>query len=177
MWGQRLNRPLGNRKSFVPRRPAATLSGPVRDGQTGFIQHATGTPLQYRRLRPGGRRPQDRTQNTGEIGLMFQTDEYIRPGSMLEISIPLRDEVARFRGRVVLVKTNADHYEIGVWMNRAADASRMRIVEQICHIESYLQQRKFQDGPYNLNRERLAAEWIAENADSVPTLQPQAESG
>lgn len=174
MWGQRFSRPLRNQRSSARVRSAnGILSRPVCDGQTGFIQHAAGFPLHYRRLwlDTGFRPPRrDPSPAAGEIGLMFDTVEYIRPGSVLEVTIPMPGEEARFRGRVVLVRNHGDYYQIGLWLKHAADASRMRIVEQICHIESYLKQRKFFDGPYNINRERLAAEWIAENAGSVPTL-------
>jgi len=68
----------------------------------------------------------------------------------------------------VLIRNYGGYFEIGLWMQHAADASRVRIVEQICHIESYLQERKYRDGPYNINRDRIASEWIMENAETVP---------
>ena len=55
-------------------------------------------------------------------------------------------------------------------LQHQADASRARIVEQICHIESYLKNKKFREGPYILNRERVAEEWISKYASSVPSL-------
>ena len=82
----------------------------------------------------------------------------------------MRGELEQFRGKVVLVRQNGDCWEVGVWFPCRIDASRMRIVEQICHIEAYLQQKKYVEGPYNLNRERIAAEWINRHAATVPTI-------
>ena len=171
MWGQRLShthrrhRPLRGVQAG-----AGMVATPVCDGQTGFLRHAAGFPLQYRRLRRESRAGRRDIAESGRIGLMFESDEYVKPGTVLEISIEMPLEDSRFRGRVVLVRHHGEHFQIGVWLEHAADASRMRIVEQMCHIEAYLKQRKFTDGPYSINRERLAAEWIAENAASVPGL-------
>jgi hypothetical protein len=143
----------------------------VRDAQTGFIHHAAGFPLEYKRIWFGGAaRSNDHEGHAPDIGLIFESEEYIRAGASLEIHIPLRGEVEQFRGRVVLVRQSGDCWEIGVWFPCRIDASRMRIVEQICHIEAYLQLKKHQDGPYNINRERLAAEWVDRNAATVPSL-------
>ena len=68
------------------------------------------------------------------------------------------------------VRQKGDRYEIGLWLQRRADASRARIVEQICHIETYLRERKYRDGPYALNRDRITQEWITEHAGNVPGL-------
>jgi hypothetical protein len=86
------------------------------------------------------------------------------------VTIPLRADPQCFRGKVVLVRHNGACYEIGLWLPLAEEAGRLRIVEQICHIEAYLQQKKYSDGPYALNRERVAAEWIDRYAGSVPSI-------
>ena len=141
---------------------------PVLDDQTGFIHHPAGFPLECKRVWFRWRRRREPESN--DIGLLFESDRYIPPGATLEITIPLRAESPCFNGRVVLVRHAGDHFEIGIWFPLRADACRMRIVEQICHIEAYLQQKKYFDGPYALNRERVAEEWISKYAGTVPTL-------
>lgn len=142
---------------------------PVQDAQTGFIHHPAGFPIEYKRLwfadeiETYGSQP-------GNIGVIFESEKYIRPGTIVEISIPLRNEIEKFRGKVVLVKNYGDHFEIGLWFSCREDASRARIVEQICHIETYIQEKKYRDGPYALNRDRMAEEWIINNAGKVPSL-------
>ena len=97
-------------------------------------------------------------------------EEYIKPGTFVEITIPLPDKTEQFTGKVVLVRQVGESYEIGLWLQHQEDASRARIVEQICHIEVYMQEKKYRDGPYNLNPDRVAREWISKYASEVPSL-------
>jgi len=163
MWGQSLNRQSRHRGLGL------AAAGPIRDSQTGFIHHPPGFPLEFKRIWFSGLR-RDEDLRHGELGLIFDSEKYVKPGWTLEITIPVRNEITRFQGKVVLIRHGGEGYEIGLWLRRGADASRARIVEQICHIEAYTQERKYRDGPYCLNRERIAREWIMENAGSVPTL-------
>lgn len=139
----------------------------IRDDQTGFIHHPVGFPIECKRLWFGDRSAPAGAQKS-DIGLIFESEKYIKPGISIEITIPLRHEIEKFRGKVVLVRNHGDHYEIGMWLEKHEDASRARIVEQICHIESYLDDKKFREGPYIINRERAAAEWITKYAGTVP---------
>ena len=143
---------------------------PIRDQQTGFIQHPGGFPIDFRRLWFAGKDDTGKSAERSHIGLIFESEKYFKPGVTMEITIPLADESTRFRGKVVLVRHSDSAYEIGIWLHRRADASRARIVEQLCHIEAYLKQKKFRHGPYSLNREKLAGEWISKYASSVPSL-------
>lgn len=172
MWPQPLSRPSRHfRNGRRSRRVPGVLSRPICDAQTGFIHHAPGCPLEFKRVWFDGRYSRDDTESaTAEIGLIFESEDYVKPGSVLEITITPRGEETRFRGKVVLVRKCEGYFEIGVWMHHAADASRVRIIEQICHIDSYMQERKYRDGPYNLNHDRIAAEWIMDNAGTVPRL-------
>lgn len=142
---------------------------PVQDSQTGFIHHPSGFPIDFKRIwfTDDFDFVDDDPAN---IGIIFDSDKYIRPGSTIEITIPLRNDIEKFRGKVVLVRNFGEYFEIGVWFSCRADASRARIVEQICHIETYIQEKKYRDGPYTLNRDRVAEEWIINNAGNVPTL-------
>ena len=142
---------------------------PIQDLQTGFIHHPAGFPIEYKRVWFADHYDYI-DEEPGNIGVIFDSDRYIKPGAFLEITIPLRNEIEKFRGKVVLVRNFGDHFEIGIWFCCRADASRARIVEQICHIETYIQEKKYRDGPYALNRDRVAQEWIINNASNVPSL-------
>jgi len=142
---------------------------PLLDTQTGFIHHPVSFPIDFKRLWFTNLTLED-ASDPGNIGVIFESEKYIKPGTILEITIPLRNEMEKFRGKVVLVKNFGDRFEIGFWFCCRADASRARIVEQICHIETYIQERKYRDGPYALNRDKVAEEWIMNNAGNVPTL-------
>ena len=140
---------------------------PITDAQTGFLHHRNGFPLHYKRLRfavdeehAGARQ--------GNVGLLFHSDKYLKPGTTLEATISSRDIPETVRGKVVMVRERDDYYEIGLWLSDQKDASRARIVEQACHIEAYIKEKKFRDGPYILNREGAAQEWISKHAAGVP---------
>lgn len=142
---------------------------PITDAQTGFIHHRQGFPLRYKRSwNEGGDNHVDSKQST--TGLLFQSDEYLRPGTMIEATISLDDRTETIRGKVVMVRDRGDYYEIGLWLKHHEDASRARIVEQACYIEAYIKEKKFRDGPYILNRDGAAEEWISRNAAGVPGL-------
>ncbi len=70
-------------------------------------------------------------------GLMFEHARYLRPGSWLTISIPLRDGSERFNGRVVMLRETPSGYQIGLRLLDDGQASRLRIVEQFCYMSCY----------------------------------------
>jgi len=159
---------LRKKKAFIIQ-PARAGLKPVRHAQTDFIHHPAGFPLDCKRIWFGVKE-ESLQDESGNIGLIFESHKYIKPGSTIEIVIPLRNGEEKFRGKVVLIRNLGDYYEVGLWLSHRADASRARIVEQICHIETYLQAKKYRDGPYTINRERIAEEWITKYAASVPSI-------
>jgi len=140
----------------------------VDDGLlSGFIHHPSAFPLSCKRLW-FDRGKNHHSENEQTIGLCFRSEKYLKPGISVEISIPLRGEDQKFRGKVVLVRNMDDHFEIGLWLTQAADVHRARIVEQICHIETYLRTKKHQDGPF-VSNERVAEEWVSKYAAAFPS--------
>ena len=142
---------------------------PVTDTQTGFIHHRNGFPLDCRQLR-FAEDDGHTGNNQGNIGLLFHSDKYLKPGTTIEADISSHDIPETIRGKVVMVRDRDEYYEIGLWLSDQKDASRARIVEQACHIEAYIKEKKFRDGPYVLNREGAAQEWISKHAAGVPGL-------
>jgi len=145
---------------------ASQYSVTIDDGLlSGFIHHPSAFPLSYKRLWFDKDKDSDNAQ---EIGLCFRSEKYLKPGISVEISIPLRGEEQKFRGKVVLVRNMDDYFEIGIWLTQAADVHRARIVEQICHIETYLRTKKHQEGPF-VSNERVAEEWVSKYAAAFPS--------
>ncbi len=132
----------------------------------GFIKHPQRFPLKFRRLRFWQRSKIEITQNSN-IGLTFSSKEYQKPGSIIEVTIPTRKEIHHFIGKVVMIKESDDDYEIGLWLLNIEDGPKLRIVEQICHIELYLNDKRYKEGPF-LSREKLTEEWISRFASSFP---------
>ena len=132
----------------------------------GFIKHPDRFPLEFRRLRFWERSRIDFTR-TSDIGLTFSHEEHQKPGSILEVTIPTRKETHCFLGKVVMVKESVKGYEIGLWLLNNEDGAKLRIIEQICHIELYLNDKRYKEGPF-LSRERLTEEWISRFASGFP---------
>ena len=162
-------------KSSVPEtRPAGRTKNKyytelVESNLNGFIHRPAGFPLEVRRLWLGDWFDAAIDMEQGNLGLCFESDRYIKPGTVLEISIPLRGVVQKFKGRVVLVRWNGESCEIGMWLASKSDAGRIRIVEQICHIEAYLKHKRHHEGPF-VSPERVAQEWISRFASHFPSF-------
>ncbi len=106
-----------------------------------FIRHPQQFPLEFRRTRGWRRSAREEQTPNGDLGLSFVSPKRIRAGTAMELSIPLRGDVQKFQGTVVMVREITDGYEIGLWLASADDASRARLVEQICHLECSLQEK------------------------------------
>ncbi|NNE38560.1 MAG: hypothetical protein HKN08_09685 [Gammaproteobacteria bacterium] len=172
MYSQRVNRfnsQSGRTAPAILRRSQIINDKPICDNKTGFIRHPSGFPLEIKRRRFWERHDITETENP-KIGIIFESMEYIKPGEIIDIIIPLQNKLETFTGRVILVKNVGEAFEIGLWLLHEEDASRARIVEQLCHIELYMQEKKYREGPYNLNPDRVASEWITKYASEVPSL-------
>lgn len=141
-------------------------SGKIEHGPGGFIRHPSDFPIRCRRVL-NWRRSAHIGVDRGNLGVCFESPRFIASGNMVELSVRLRGETQRFRGKVVLVRDISFGYEIGVWMASMADTARMRIVEQICHIESYLNEKRERVGE-TVTRENAAQEWISKFAGTFP---------
>jgi len=172
MGSRRVNRFTQRQGSteLLQRRNGIFNTRPIQDTQTGFIWHPQGFPIETRRIW-FARSPATANDLATRVGIMFDSQLYYPPASLIELTIPVRDRIEKFTGMVVLVKKREHHFEIGLWLNQGNDASRARIVEQVCHIETYLKEKKYREGPGNLDPERVASEWIAKYAAGVPLLQ------
>ncbi|MCY4155468.1 MAG: hypothetical protein OXD47_08195 [Gammaproteobacteria bacterium] len=140
---------------------------PVTDAQTGFIQHRYDIPLDYKRIEPA---PEEDplTAQHGNVGLLFESGKRVKPGEFIEVALGLQNKPEKLRGKVVMVRERDGYYEIGLWLATRADASRMRILEQSCYIEDYIKEKKLREGPFALNRDRAAQEWIRKYAADLP---------
>ena len=132
----------------------------------GFIKHPERFPIKFRRLR-FWERAKIEVAEVSNIGLTFSTEDYQKPGSIIEVTIPTRKETHCFLGKTVMVKETDTHYEIGIWLLNSEDSPKLRIVEQICHIELYLNDKRYKEGPF-LSTEKLTEEWISRFASGFP---------
>jgi Tfp pilus assembly protein PilZ len=100
-------------------------------------------------------------------GLRCRFDEPLAKGTEIIITIDLVEPVLEIPGRVVWCRAVGASYEIGIEYHGEKDVYRLRMVEQICHIEHYRNEMQIKEGR-NISSEQAASEWIAKFAGDFP---------
>lgn len=110
-----------------------------------FIPHPAQFPIKFRRLTALPWKTRPAPALAGDVGLSFHSAKYVPAGTRLELEIPLRGITQRFSATVIMVREEAEGFEIGLWFTTPDDAIRARIVEKICYTECYLRARGRKD--------------------------------
>lgn len=131
-----------------------------------FIRHTVGVPLSVRRVDGSAARARQ-SVNVSEGGLSFLSEDEIPIGSTIEVRIPEVDPPFEANGRVVWATPDGECWCIGVQFLDAADAFRVRMVEQVCAIERYRQEVETGEGR-TLTPQEAADEWIGKYAGRFP---------
>lgn len=92
-------------------------------------------------------------------------------GQKVSVSFPLLDASQQLHGQVVWNHRQHEGYEIGLCFEDPDDQYRVRMIEQICHIEHYRKQVRQLEGRY-LSSEKAAEEWIGKYAGNFPGAKP-----
>lgn len=129
-----------------------------------FIRHQVDVPLEVKKVSASA--ISRRGVNVSHGGLSFLTDDPIEVGAILELRIPTVQPPFEVRATVIWCRREADGYCVGVAFQAAGDAFHVRMVEQVCAIESYRQQAAA-DGR-TLSTQEAAEEWIAKHAGGFP---------
>jgi hypothetical protein len=136
------------------------------------IRHPLEIPIEVQSL---GAQARDclPVRNTGLAELAFNFPRRINVGEVIMVRIPSINESAEICGKVIWLAKSADGYVIGVSLYSENEAFRMRMLEQICHIEVYRKKVLAGEGR-KLTSEEAAAEWVACYAASFPNALPMA---
>ena len=132
-----------------------------------FIRHPAEVPIQ---VQSGSAEEavSHRTQNVSFGGLAFSSSATLEPGTLVTLRIPyLQPAFEAISARVAWCDAEGARYVVGVQFADAEMAFRMRMVEQVCHIESYRQHIQQHEGR-QLTPEQAAEEWISRYASSFP---------
>lgn len=132
-----------------------------------FIRHPADIPIEIQSATDGGyvRRC---TRDVSFGGLAFVTDTAVEPETLIALRIPyLRPVFELPTARVVWCQEEGGKFTIGVQFLDSDEAFRVRMIEQICHIESYRRDIEYQQGR-QLTIEEAAEEWISRHASSFP---------
>ena len=132
-----------------------------------YIRHPTDIPLEYR-LVDVVAHDTEYLKDISEGGLSFQSVVCLDRGAKIHIRIPLRDPIFETDGIVVWCRENDNQYEVGVQFIDPASEFRVRMVEQVAHIEHYKAEVLKNEGR-QLTGAEAAKEWIARYARDFPS--------
>jgi hypothetical protein len=100
-------------------------------------------------------------------GLSFQSKQALKINQKVRVSIPILNEDSTLVGTVVWCEVAKNGYEIGLEFERSQEIFRLRMIEQICHIEHYRKEVKLTEGR-DLSTNEAAKEWISRYAGDFP---------
>jgi len=132
-----------------------------------YVRHPSDVPITCRR-EDIGLSEYEFLKNVSEGGLAFMSASAIELGAIVTIQIPKIDPHATLQGIIVWCSLCDDcQYEIGVRFVDENNHFRMRMVEQICHIEHFKNEILETEGRV-ISGEEAAIEWIKRYAKDFP---------
>jgi hypothetical protein len=133
-----------------------------------FIRHPTELPLSYHRAKCTPIENISCFENN-LVGLSFESNEPVEPGAILDVTVTVYNEDHTFQGQVIRLLNLGNRYEIGLCFSSESSAFRVRMIEQICHIETY-RRRLCEIEGCSIDFERAAKEWIEMYSAQFPKL-------
>ncbi|MBL8484798.1 MAG: PilZ domain-containing protein [Rhodocyclaceae bacterium] len=131
-----------------------------------YIRHPVDLPIQVGAL---GDSADNNLQglNVGFGGLALFAQVAFEPGCIVKVRINVVDPEFCSQARVVWCRAAPCGWELGLEFLDADDAFRVRMVEQMCHIENYRAAVLLREGRA-LSAEEAAREWISRHAAEFP---------
>jgi hypothetical protein len=102
-------------------------------------------------------------------GLAFLSDRPLEKLARVRICISILEQDNYLVGNVVWCNRVGPSYEIGIEFEKSRDVYRLRMIEQICHIEHYRREVERVEGR-RLSPQDAASEWIAKYAGDFPAF-------
>ena len=118
--------------------------------------------------------PRELLHNVSLGGLAFVSTQTLPKGKTVKIRFPLLDKHRSLSGRVVWSRPVKQGFEIGLQFDDPDELYRLRMIEQICHIEHYRTEIAIIEGR-EITSEEAAQEWITRYAGEFPSLKQSDE--
>jgi len=137
-----------------------------------FIRHPSGVPIQVTLDFAEDENDETVDQTITNVslgGLAFISHKPLELLERVRICIPVLNQDNYLVGNVVWCEKVGDGYEIGIEFEKSKDVFRLRMIEQICHIEHYRKEVEESEGR-ELNAQEAAKEWISKFAGEFPAL-------
>ncbi len=145
---------------------------PDNDKIREFIRHPSDVPIQVSLewVEEDCDDSGDQTiTNVSLGGLAFVSEQSLEKMQRVRVSIPVLDQENHLVGNVVWCEKSKKGYEIGIEFERSRDIFRLRMIEQICHIEHYRKEVERIQGR-ELSSQEAAKEWISRYAGDFPAI-------
>lgn len=139
-----------------------------------FIRHPSDIPIEYQTDAEISSPGQEHLHDIGHGGLSFSSSCELVVGTVITIRISRLQPVFEVEGQVAWCRPDGDGYTVGVSFLQAGDRFRVRMVEQVCHIEHYKSEVLATEGRV-ITGEQAAREWISRYAGSFPLLDDEEE--
>lgn len=134
-----------------------------------YIRHPTDVPIEVRQQ---GFYSKELLRNVSRGGVAFYLHDALPVGSDVTIRIAVVEPAFEAPARIVWCRKKDDYFDVGAELKSDDDIFRLRMVEQICHIEHYKREVMQLEGRV-LTGEQAAREWISRYAASFPTFTPR----
>ena len=125
-----------------------------------FFRHPLKVPIQYYEVRS------QTIDNSSSIdlsqgGLCFLSERFFSKGTLMDVSIPVKEEVFRIQGQVAYCNrvADSDRYRTGLAFRDSASAFNAKLAEQIHLIQAY-QEKLSRDRKEEVSEEEAARAWI-----------------
>jgi Tfp pilus assembly protein PilZ len=132
-----------------------------------FIRHPLDIPIQVQASDRITRAVQ-RLKDVSIGGLCYQSEVLLEVGLLVNVVIPAVKPPFAATGRVVWCQPDGSSFNVGIQFIEARDVFKVRMVEQICHIEHYKNQVLLEEGRL-LTGEQAALEWDDQQAAAAAT--------
>ncbi|MDX1450941.1 MAG: PilZ domain-containing protein [Oleiphilaceae bacterium] len=131
-----------------------------------YIRHPTSIPLEVQsQVTPEQMSLQLNNVSVG--GLAFTSPMEFHPGALIKLKIRAVKPVFKVHGIVQWCRRLGDMFELGVQFLDQDDAFRVRMVEQVCHIEEYRKYVQTKQGR-RLSKNQASLEWIQLHGKGFP---------
>jgi hypothetical protein len=137
-----------------------------------FIRHPSDVPIQVSLDWVDDENDETVDQTITNVslgGLAFLSQNPIEVLERVRVSIPVLNQENNLVGNVVWCEKSDNGYEIGIEFEKSRDVFRLRMIEQICHIEHYRKEILRVEGR-DLSAGEAAREWISKYAGDFPAL-------
>ncbi|OGS23558.1 MAG: hypothetical protein A2314_03115 [Elusimicrobia bacterium RIFOXYB2_FULL_50_12] len=132
-----------------------------------FIRHPSDIPIEVQ-FENAEAEKEKYLKDISTGGLSFKSDIMLDENAIIRVRIPLIKPVFEARARVVWCRPENGYYDTGVEFIETEDVFKIRMVEQICHIEHYKKEVQEKEGRVLSGRE-AALEWISKYANTFQT--------